>query len=124
VVFDRLRGLAGERNRTLAAAMEGGRLVECGESTLRFLVPHPFAAQRLNDRREALEAICAHFFGRAMQVEIQAESSGASASGAGAADPELVRQLRQDALNDPGVAAALEVLEGEIVEIRPLGGGL
>jgi DNA polymerase-3 subunit gamma/tau len=122
VVFDRLRGLAGERNRTLAAAMEGGRLVERSEAALRFAVPHAFAAQRLNDRRGALEALCAHFFGRPMQVEIQAESGTASAGGAGAADSEAVRLLRQEALNDPGVAAALDVLEGEIVEIRPLGG--
>jgi DNA polymerase-3 subunit gamma/tau len=122
VVFDRLRGLARERNRTLAAAMEGGRLIERSENALRFAVPHAFAAQRLNDRREALEALCTHFYGRPMQVEIQAESGGASGGSAGAPDPEAVRRLRQDALNDPGVAAALELLDGEIVEIRPLGG--
>jgi len=121
-VFDRLRGLAGERNRTLAAAMEGGRLVERSDSALLFSVPHAFAAQRLNARREALEALCAHFFGRPMRVEIRSESGGEAGGGGGAADPEAVRRLRQDALNDPGVAAALELLEGEIVEIRPLGG--
>ena len=32
-------------------------------------------------------------------------------------------QLRQHALENPGVNAVLEVLKGEIVEIRPLTGG-
>jgi hypothetical protein len=33
-----------------------------------------------------------------------------------------VRSQRREALNHPSVNAALEILEGEIVDIRPLGG--
>ena len=40
-----------------------------------------------------------------------------------AADPEALRRLRQKALNHSAVGDALEVLEGEIVEIQPLPGG-
>ena len=121
VVFDRLRGFAGKRSPGLFAALEGGQLLERSEERLRIAVPHRFSAQRLNDRREALEALCAELFGRSLRVEIECEGDAASPDGSeGALDRESVRRLRQEALNDPGVLAALEVLEGEIVEIRPL----
>jgi hypothetical protein len=54
-----------------------------------------------------------------VQVEIEAEGNGP----AGEVDPEVVRRLRQRALEHPGVGRALEVLGGEIAEIRPLSGG-
>ena len=123
VVFDRLRGFAGKRSPGLFAALEGGHLMECGEDRLRIAIPQRFSAQRLGDRLEALEALCSELFGRTLKVEIECEEDGSAPDGAAARDPESVRRLRQDALNDPGVLTALEILEGEIVEIRPLGPG-
>jgi DNA polymerase-3 subunit gamma/tau len=120
VVFDRLRGLAGKGNPGLFAALEGGRLVERGDDHLRIAVPQPFLAQRLEDRRGALEAACAQFFGREMRVEIEAD--GDQPSSPSGPDAESLRRLRQEALNHPAVNAAVEILEGEIVEIRPIGG--
>jgi DNA polymerase-3 subunit gamma/tau len=120
VVFDRLRGLAGKENPGLFAALEGARLVERGDDHLRIAVPQRFLAQRLEDRRGALEAACAQFFGRGMRVEIETDED--EPSGPSGPDAESVRQLRQAALNHPAVSAALEILEGEIVEIRPIGG--
>ena len=121
VVFERLRAFAGREHPGLGAALEGGRLLERRADALRLAVPRGFAERRLRDRAESLEALCASFFGRPMRVEI--ESEGDASEPNGGRDPERIRQLRQDALQDPGVAAALEVLDGEVVEIRPLGGG-
>jgi DNA polymerase-3 subunit gamma/tau len=118
-VFDRIRALLREENRALSAALEGGRLLERSEERLRIAVPNRFAAQRLNSRRESLERVCRRLFGDLVQVEIEAEGNGP----AGEADPEVVRRLRQRALEHPGVGRALEVLGGEIAEIRPLSGG-
>ena len=82
-------------------------------------MPNRFAAQRLNGRRESLERVCRRLFGDGVQVEIEAEGNGPS----GEADPEALRRLRQRALEHPGVGQALEVLGGEIAEIRPLPSG-
>ena len=115
-LFDRIRALLGEENRALSAALEGGRLLERSEKTLRIAVPNRFAAQRLNGRRESLERVCQRLFGDGVQVVVEAEGNGPAAE----ADPETVRRLRQRALEHPGVGQALEVLGGEIAEIRPL----
>ncbi len=120
VVFDRLRSFAGTSHPGLRAALQGSRLIERSEEALHLAVPAGFAAQRLRDRSEQLEALCAHFFGRPMRVQVSVEDE--AQPGRPDRDPEAIRRLRQDALKDPGVLAAVEVLEGEIVEIRPLGG--
>jgi DNA polymerase-3 subunit gamma/tau len=119
VVFDRLRGFAGRENPGLYAALEGGELVERDAGRLRIRVPTRFSAQRLEDRRAALEAACARFFGAPLRVEIEAAPE--PGDGGGRADPEIARQRRQRALNHPAIHTALEILDAEIVEIRPLG---
>ena len=121
MVFDRLRTFAARESPHLAAAFDGGRLLERSDDRLRIAAPNRFAAQRLGDRRDALEQLCARFFGRAIRVEIETqESSGGSGP---EADPEALRRLRQKALNHPAVESALDVLKGEVVEIQPLAGG-
>jgi DNA polymerase-3 subunit gamma/tau len=118
VVFDRLRAFAGRENRGLAAALAGGRLVERSAERLRIAAPNRFAAERLADRRVALEATCARFFGRPLRVEIETRSD-APAPIARPEDREAARRLRERALEHPAVNAALEVLEAKILDIRP-----
>jgi len=125
VVFDRLRGFAGKQSPGLVAALEGGQLVERGDDRLRIAVPNAFSAKRLNHKRSELEAVCSGFFGRELQIEIEVVGSASGASEppvTGAADPTTARSRRQQALEHPAVNLALEVLEGKIVEIHPLGG--
>jgi hypothetical protein len=76
-----------------------------------------FAARRLRERQAALDELAARFFGEPLRVRIDEEG----AAGAEAPDGESVRLRRQAALNHPGVARALDILGGEILEIRPLG---
>jgi DNA polymerase-3 subunit gamma/tau len=124
-VFDRLRSFAQDENRGLFAALEGGRLLAKSEDALRIAVPSAIAARRLEARKPDLESVCARFFGRPVRVELVADASSAAA-GASAArssgDGELARKRRQEALAHPAVNAALEILGGEIDEIRTLGG--
>jgi len=122
VVFDRLRAFAAAENPALAAAFEGGRLLERGEDRLRIAAPNRFAAKRLASRREALEQLCARFFGGPIRVEIETQESGGGDGGPDT-DPGALRRLRQEALNHPAVGHVLKVLEGEIIEIQPLPGG-
>ena len=84
--------------------------------------PNRFAAQRLETRREALETLCAELFGRPMRVGIELRERGAAFADRDANRSDA-RATRQRALEHPSVALALEVLEGEIAEIRPVGPG-
>jgi len=120
--FDRLRAIAGKGNPGLYAALENGRIVERGDGHLRIAVPQSFSAQRLEDRRGALEAACARLLGHATRVEIEAEAGASRPDGeALASDPESIRRLRRQALEHPAVNTAIETFDAEIVEIRPLG---
>jgi len=122
VVFDRLRAFAGRTNKSLAAALAGGRLALRTEEQLRIETPSRFATERITDRREALEEICARFFGRTMRIEVEMRSD-APAPVARPEDREAARQLRERALEHGAVNTALEVLEAKIVDIRPAPGG-
>jgi len=121
LVFERLRNFAGHENPGLFAALDGGRLLERSDEQLRIAVPKDFSAQRLEAKREQLEAACETLFGRRLRVEIESSEAQEGAASSSGPDPERLRQLRKDALNHPAVTTAIEVLEGEIVEIRPLG---
>ena len=123
VVLDRLRAVLAEEDRGLAAALEGAALVERSESALRIAVAEPFAARRLERRLADLEALCGRLFGRPTRVAIEAPPGERAEAGAqDQADAERARR-RREALSHPAVNAALEILGGEVVEIRPLGGG-
>ena len=92
------------------------------ETSLVLRTTQPFAAHRLERRRADLEAVCARLFGRPMRIEIAGPDGGAR-SDAEVADDEAIRQRRRDALAHPAVNTALEILGGEVLEIRTLGDG-
>jgi hypothetical protein len=122
-VFDRLRAFAQEENRGLFAALEGGRLIGRTEQALRISLPSAIAVRRFQARMDELTAVCERFFGHPLRVVMETEgASGARpATQSAGPDPDAKRR-RQEALNHPAVNQALEILKGEIVEIRPLGG--
>ncbi len=127
VVVDRLRGFIGKKHPGLVAALEGGKLLECDDKHVRVFIPEPFAAQRLQDRLESLEAACAKFFGHPIRVQIETTEADAEAESGAATDAkaaltgEALRELTQRALKNPAVNRAVEILDGEIIEIRPTG---
>jgi hypothetical protein len=122
-VFDRLRAFAQEENRGLFAALEGGRLIGRTEQALRISLPSAIAVRRFQARMDELTAVCERFFGHPLRVVMETEGAGGArpATQAAGPDPDAKRR-RQEALNHPAVNQALEILKGEIVEIRPLGG--
>ncbi|MBW2695488.1 MAG: DNA polymerase III subunit gamma/tau [Deltaproteobacteria bacterium] len=124
VVLDRLRVHAQKQSRGLFASLDGAELLERGPAHLRLAVTGAFHQRRLQDQIEEVESTCAAFFGRPMRVEIVQGADQQPAPATGDAPPaarELERARRREALNHPKVNSALEILEGEIVEIRPLG---
>jgi DNA polymerase-3 subunit gamma/tau len=123
VVFDRLRAFVRERNPGIYSALDGGRILARDDGSLRIGLPAAFAARRLRDKAEPLAALASEFFGAPVRVEAVDESVSepATAANGGDAGGDGVRRRRQQALNDDGIARALDILDGEIVEIRPLG---
>jgi DNA polymerase-3 subunit gamma/tau len=119
-VFDRLRNFAQQANRGLFAALEGGRLVARTGETVRIALPSAIAVRRLEARLAELEDVVLRFFGGPRRVVL--ESDGAEAAPRPAGPDPLAQRRRQEALNHPAVNQALEILQGEIVEIKPLGG--
>ena len=102
------------------AVLQATRLTAREPGRLCIEAPSSFNRQRLEDKREALESICSKFFGTATRVEIS--ESAAAAGSDGKLHHEESRRFRQEALNHPLVNTALQVLQANIVEIRPLGG--
>jgi len=127
VVLDRLRGFIRKSHPGLVAALEGGKILERDDRQMRIFTPEPFAAQRLRDRLESLEAVCAKFFGHPVRVQIETTEADAEPGAEAATDAktaltgQALRELRQRALKNPAVNRAVEILDGEIVEIRPAG---
>jgi DNA polymerase-3 subunit gamma/tau len=123
-VLDRLRAFARASQPGIFAALDGAELLERSADRLRIRVPEPFAARRLRERQDAVDALAASFFGRATWVVIEEDVPAAAAASTGAAaQSDAARQRRKEALEDPAVGRALEILGADIVEIRPLGGG-
>ena len=121
-VFDRLRALARSEQPGLFAALDGASLRARSEDELTVRVPERFAARRLREKQAQLDALATRFAGRPTRVRVEEPDSGADGAAGSAGDADLTRQLRQQALNDPAVGRALEILGADIVEIRPLGG--
>src|SRR5206468_7025929 len=93
------------------AALDGAELLEHGADRLRIRVPEAFAARRLRERQDAVDALAASFFGRATRVVIEENAPAAAAADAGAAaSSDAARQRRKEALEDPAVGRALEIL--------------
>ncbi len=122
VVFDQLRRFAQESNRGLFAALEGGRLKARTPERLCIVLPESFAARRLSQRRDDLEEVCRRFFGGSLRVEVESEDGAPEQQAARREPSDLARRRRQQALDHPAVNDALDILGGEIVEIRPLDG--
>jgi len=120
-VYDRLRSLAQEQNRGLFAALQGGRLVAREAGRVEIELPTSVATRQLETRIGDLEQVCERFFGEPTRVTLSTRGSATPEPESGPGEDQARRQ-RQEALSHPNVNQALEILSGEIVEIRPLGG--
>ncbi len=127
VVFDRIRAAAQEENRGLFSVLDEGRLLSKNEGKLEIALPEGFPARRVANRITDLEAIAERIFGRPTRIELVAGGGGDVAKPAPAEKPQrapedsdLARARRQEALRHPGINDALDVLGGEILDIRPI----
>jgi hypothetical protein len=120
VLFDRLRAKALELDRARHASLEHAECLAVEGNLMRLSVATSFHVERVRARGSELEVIATGLLGRVMriQVELQAVKTQAEES---AESRERSRRQRQEALNSEPVNLAIEILDAEIVEIRPLG---
>ena len=127
MVFDRLKVFTQKRDGSLFGALDDGQLLDQRPGYVKLGLSVRFHVKRLQDRGAEVEAACSAFFGERTKVEIVhtplAGGQGATPASANQPAREAERVRRSTALNHPSINVALEVLEGEIVEIRSLGGG-
>ena len=120
MLFDRLRSRALETDRARLASLDVARLIRLHGETLELGVPGSFHADRLRARQSEIEALATTLFGQPLRITITVQEAQASQD-QDASQRELSRLRRQQALHSKPVNLALEVLEAQIVEIRPLG---
>ena len=121
VVFDRLRIFAQEEDRTAFASLDAGELRERSANRICIAAANPFHAKRLGARADQLKDICARFFGQPMAVEILTQEAGDGFVTNPAPRRESDRQRRKTALDHPAINTAIQELDAQIVEIRPIG---
>ena len=120
-IFDRLRAFAQKENRGLFISLEGGRLLAHDAGSLTLSVSNAFHARRLTDRMDKMSEICERFFGHPMKIMIEAQEDPSASSTDDSSERESDRQRRKNALDHPAINTALQELDAQILEIRPLG---
>jgi hypothetical protein len=106
--------------------LSGSRPLEDSGELLRIGVDSEFAERTLSQRENlsALEEIAARCFGTAVRVEISiVKPSPEDAAARMAAEAALARELAERAHASPAVRAAVEILGGEVTDVRPRGRG-
>ncbi len=122
-MFDRLRSVAQEENRGLYAILDQGQLLERRAGQLRIALPEGFGARRLATRIADFEAICERVFGCPTRIEFETHADAAGSAAATHRPPDdsdLARRRSREALEHAGINDALDILGGEIVDIRPI----
>jgi DNA polymerase-3 subunit gamma/tau len=119
-IFDRFRATALAKDRSHFASLDGTTLVGIEGNTIRIGAPAAFHVERLRQRSDDLEQHASALFGRPTKISIEIASGGGARTET-KGSREQSRKRRQEALNSESVNLAIEVLNAEIVEIRPLG---
>jgi len=119
-LFDRFQAKALDTDRSRFASLDGTSLVAIEGNTIRIGAPAAFHAERLRQRVEDLETLATDLFGQVVRISVEIATSKTPRSEHDQSR-ENSRKRRQEALNSESVNMAIDVLDAEIVEIRPLG---
>jgi len=70
---------------------------------------------------DKMSEICERFFGQPVKVTIEAQEDPSASNADDSSERESDRQRRKNALDHPAINTALQELDAQILEIRPLG---
>ena len=118
--FDRLRARALETDRAHFASLAQTELLTIEADTFVLGAPAAFHVERLRVRIDDLERLATDLFGQPTRIRVELSPVKTLAEET-SESREHSRLRRQHALNSEPVNLAIEVLDAEIVEIKPLG---
>jgi hypothetical protein len=99
---------------TLLPYLKSSQTPSCDGAVLALAVPGGYYYDYLTQHTRQVEEMAQRFFGRALRVTV----SVAEAAAAAPAPPESGAALHAAALGNPVVRAAVEILGGEVQEVR------
>jgi len=117
---------AAQAKVSLRMCLSGSRPIEETADTLHIGVESEFAERALRQRENlaSLQEIAARCYGGARRIEISVVKTGAEeAATQKAAEAARDRELAERARTSTTVRSALEILGGEITDVRPRGRG-
>jgi DNA polymerase-3 subunit gamma/tau len=117
---------AAQAKVSLRMCLSGSRLIEETAAMLHIGVESEFAERALRQRENlaSLQEIAARCYGGTRQIEISVVKTGAEDTAAQkAAEAARDRELAERARTSTTVRSALEILGGEITDVRPRGRG-
>ncbi len=120
VTWSALTEMVADRSEALRSCLGQCRLQEIGDSRVAIAVNgNGFHYKRVQKNRDMLRDICNQFFGRKMELVIEAGAAGKARE---TAQKKALHasQLREEAINHPMVAAAIEIFEGKLVDVKVL----
>jgi len=106
----------------LGGALANAKLLKVTDAQVVLEVPgNPFNINRLRKKENGvrLEKICSDFLGRSVTVVIRADVAGQQANND---QKKLDNKHKQDVLSHPLIEDAIEIFQGEVVEVRSLNG--
>ena len=118
VIRERLFENIAREHPALGGALANAKLLAVTADRITLEVTgSPFSIKRLRKKENIarLNNICSDFFQRPMSVVVQADAAGQQET---AAQKKLDNKLKQDVLSHPLIEDAIEIFQGEVVEVR------
>ena len=100
---------------TLLPYLKSSQAPSCDGPVLALAVPGGYYYDYLTQHTRQVEEMAQRFFGRALRVTV---SVAEAAAAPGPAPPESAAAVHAAALENPVVRAAVEILGGEVQEVR------
>ncbi|AOY58335.1 MULTISPECIES: DNA polymerase III subunit gamma/tau [Desulfococcus] len=118
VTWRKLTALACGRSSALGSYLNRTALAHIGDETLDIIVHgNGFNLKQIHKRQEFLQEAVQSFFGRNFHLNFRLNDGGEESR---QKKIDAVNTIRQEALNHPTVAAAVEIFDGKIVDVKIL----
>ncbi len=122
VTWNQLLEIISREHPAIGGTLASAKLLEVSADTVTLKVSgNQFNINRLRKRENSarLDKICTDFFQRPVTVAVKADVAGQKES---ASKKKLDNKLKQDVLSHPLIEDAIEIFQGEVVEVRSLSG--
>ncbi|MEZ4524991.1 MAG: DNA polymerase III subunit gamma/tau [Desulfobacterales bacterium] len=116
--WEKLRGILAARSPSLCSCLGKCSLKDLAQDTVELETEgNGFQQKQIEKNLDAIRDACEQFFGRKMNVSV---SAGVAQTNNKQEEVSRVQRVRQEAVNHPLIAAALEIFDGRLVDVKIL----